>query len=111
MGPLFSLRSVHISYGSGCGNQLAAVVCGFALWIMLLGFVLNPPAIRFPRGSETVGECVKTAVAFNFGKAAKAPGRWDERELMYSLRMVLAYQTGCPIDQIRPESSLTTKVS
>jgi hypothetical protein len=73
MGPLFSLRSVHISYGSGCGNWLAAVVLGFALWITLVGFVLKPLAIRFARGCETVGEYVKTAVAFNFGKAPKAP--------------------------------------
>jgi hypothetical protein len=77
---------------------------------MLVGFVLKPLAIRFLRGCETVGEYVKTAVAFNSGKAAKAPG-WNERELMYSWRMVLAYQTGSPIDQIRPESSLTTEVS
>jgi hypothetical protein len=41
---------------------------------MLVGFVLKPLAIRFPRGCETVGEYVKTAVAFNFGKAAKAAG-------------------------------------
>ena len=98
MGPLFSPRALSIFLRSGCGNWLAAVVCGFALWIMLVGFVLKPLAIRFPRGCETVGEYVKTAVAFNSGKAAKAPGGWNERELIYSLRMVLAYQTGCPID-------------
>jgi hypothetical protein len=65
---------------------------------MLVGFVLKPLAIEFPRGCETVGEYVKTAVPFNFRKATKAPGRWNGRELMYSLRMVLAYQTGCLID-------------
>jgi len=78
---------------------------------MHVGLVLKPLAIRFPREGETVGEYAKTAVAFNFGKAAKASGAWNERELMYGLRMVLVYQTGCPIDQIRPETFLTTEVS
>ena len=108
MGSLWTPRYLHFSYGPSWGNWFQAAVCGFAMWSILVGFVLKPLEIRFPRGCETVGEYVKTAVAFNFGKAAKVSGGWNERELMYSLRMVLAYQTGCPIDQIRPETSLTT---
>jgi hypothetical protein len=111
MGSLGTARYLHFSYGPSWGNWFQAAFCGFFMWIMLVCFVLKLLAIRFPRGCETVGEFVKTAVAFNFGKAAKGSGGWNERELMYSLRMVIAYQTGCPIDQIRPETSLTTEVS